>query len=127
VIWVPWTRGPAEPEGPVLVSVTDYVPRSVRHYPNVVLTGLRLRQGWFALDGAIGLLLHGRPLLRRSGSLSFWTSEEALEGYVTLPRHVQVMRRYRELGELRATRWTQPRFDLDAARRTALKWLDEGG
>ncbi len=129
VIWVPWMPGPAEPapDAPVVVSVTDYVPRSVRDYPGVVLRGLGLRQGWFALDGAIGLLLHSRPLSRRSGSLSFWTSEEALERYVALPRHVRIMRRYAELGQLRAKRWTQARFDLDGARRDARTWLDEGG
>ena len=127
MIWIPWTPGPAEPDGPVLVSVTDYAPRSSRHFPEVVAQGLRLRAGWFALEGAVGLFLHGRPLLRRSGSLSFWTSEEALERYVSLPRHVRIMRRYAELGELRATRWTQPRLDPEDARGTATKWLNDGG
>jgi hypothetical protein len=127
VIWVPWTRGPAEPgDGPVVVSVTDYLPRSARHYPGVVAQGLRLRAGWFALDGAIGLLLHGLPLQLRSGSLSFWTSEEALRRYVGLPRHVAVMRRYGALGDLRSKTWTQERFAPQEARRTALEWLEEG-
>lgn len=80
MIWVPWAPGPVDAgDGPVVVSVTDYVPRAARHFPEVVLQGLRLRQGWFAMAGAVGLLLHSRPLLRRSGSLSFWTGEEALE------------------------------------------------
>lgn len=119
--------GPADAhEGPVVVSVTDYTPRAARHFPGVVLRGLRLRQGWFALEGAVGLVLHSRPLRWRSGSLSFWTSEEALERYVTLPLHIGIMRRYGELGDLRAKRWTQPRLDVGEARRTAMSWLEAG-
>ena len=123
-LWVPWVLGPeGDPQCPVLVSVTEYTPDSYRHYHAFVLDGLRLRQGWFALDGAVALALYGQPLGKRGGSLSIWTSEEAMRRFVRLPRHVEIMRRYRRLGVIRAITWEQQRCDRAAAKATALRWL----
>ena len=107
-----WTEGPADANGrAVLVSVTDF---QVVRAPDVArawLQGLRLRRAWPSLPGAIGLWLWAKPLSKRSGSVSVWRSEEDLRRFVRLPRHVEIMRRYRGAGELTATAWWTEGFD----------------
>lgn len=108
-----------------MVSVTDFRPDHLRDVPRILATGLRLRLGWYAMPGAAGLWLWSLPLARRSGSVSVWTSEEALRGFVGLQKHVAIMRRYRDRGSLRSTMWLADRFSrtevLDGARR----WIEE--
>src|SRR2546422_10475094 len=96
--------------GPVAVSVTDFAMARWRHVPRVALTGLRLRMGWYAMPGAVGLWLWSLPARRRSGSISVWTGEDDLRRFVALPEHVAVMRRNRDRGHLRATTWRTERF-----------------
>jgi len=122
----PRTPGPeSRADGPIVVSVTDFAVARWRDVPRVTLTGLRLRLGWYAMPGAVGLWLWSMPARRRSGSISVWTSEDDLRRFVGLPEHVAVMRRNRERGELRSTTWRAERYaprDLLAAART---WIME--
>ena len=105
------------------MSVTDFRPDHLRDAPRVAIAGLRLRMGWYAMRGAVGMLLWSLPLARRSGSISVWTSEDALRGFVGLPAHVAIMRRYRKRGTLRATTWTVADFDHGDVLRRAREWI----
>jgi hypothetical protein len=107
-----WTDGPfTADDGTVLVSVTDFHIARGRDLPVVWTEGLRLRRAWPAMTGAIGLWLWAKPLRKRSGSVSVWRSEDDLRRFVRWPRHVAIMRRYREAGELASWTWLAERFD----------------
>jgi hypothetical protein len=93
-----------------VVSVTDFRPHRLLDAPRVVSAGLRLRLGWYAMRGSVGLWLWSLPLARRSGSISVWTSESDLRAFVGLPKHVEIMRRYRDRGSLRSETWIAKRF-----------------
>lgn len=122
-----WSPGPAAgASGTVVVSVTDFRPDRVRDTPGTALAGLRLLMGWYALRGAVGLRLWMLPLARRSGSISVWTSEDDLRGFVALPAHVAIMRRYRGRGSLRAVTWTVERFEHGEVLRRARAWIEDG-
>jgi hypothetical protein len=121
-----WSAGPAAThEGPVVISLTDYVADHWRHAPGIWTSGLRLRRAWPTLEGAVGLWLWADPLRRRSGSVSVWTSEDDMWRFVRWPVHVAIMRRYRPCGTLAATTWTAERFVkrdvLDEARRRLIR------
>lgn len=119
-VWLPWREGPAaRHDGPVVVSLTDFTATRVRDLPGIYLAGLRLREGWYALPGAVGLWLWGRPLERRGGSLTVWASKEDLRRFVSLPAHVAIMRRYRERGTIRAYTWETDRFTVSPIREWA--------
>ena len=123
-VWTPWAAGPVRsPDGPVVVSVTEFVPHALRHFHAFVLDGLRLREGWYGMEGAVGLYLYGQPTRRRGGSVSVWTDGAAMRRFIGLPRHVEIMRRYRPLGTVRATTFEQADFDRDDVKRRALRWL----
>jgi hypothetical protein len=122
----PCAPGPdAGSGGPVVVSVTDFAAARWRHIPGVVLTGLRLRMGWYAMPGAIGLWLWSLPARRRSGSISVWTDEADLRRFVTLPEHVAIMRRNRDRGTVRATTWRSERFAAADVLSSAMRWIAE--
>ena len=107
-----WTSGSCRAAGgPVLVSVTDFHVARVRDLPAVWAEGLRLRRAWPAMPGAVGMWLWAKPLRRRSGSISVWRSEDDLRRFVRWPRHVAIMRRYRECGELASSTWLAETFD----------------
>jgi hypothetical protein len=123
-----WTPGPAAgTDGDVLVSVTDFRPDHLRDAPRMVATGLRLRLGWYAMRGAVGLCLWSLPLARRSGSISVWTSEDDLRGFVGLPAHVEIMRRYRDRGSLRSTTWAAKQFASGEVLDGAREWIRQRG
>src|SRR4051794_20745460 len=108
---MPWAPGPASgADDAVVVSVTDFAVHRRRHLPGIWLTGLRLRMGWYAMPGAVGLWLWSLPIGARGGSVSVWTSEAELRRFVGLPMHVDVMRRNRDRGTVRSTTWTADRF-----------------
>ena len=123
-IFAIWIDGPAGPDGrPVLVSVTDfYIPRT-RDLIRATLEGLRLRRAWPSMPGALGLWLWVKPLSRRSGSVSVWSSNEDLRRFVGWQRHVQIMRRYRPVGELTSASWWTERFDVSEIWETAERRL----
>jgi hypothetical protein len=110
-----WTPGPAaETAGSVLISVTDFRAGTRRDLPGIYRAGLRLRDGWPQLAGAVGMWLWTAPRQGRSGSVSVWRDEESLFGFVAWPDHVRIMRRYRDRGSIRSTTWTDARPDRDA-------------
>jgi hypothetical protein len=106
-----WTEGPSGADGSVLVSVTDFEVADLRDRIGAWVLGLRLRRAWPSMPGAIGLWLWVKPLRRRSGSVSVWRSEEDLRRFVGWPRHVAIMRRYRDAGELTSATWWAEPFD----------------
>jgi hypothetical protein len=95
-------------DGPVVVSYTEFTARRFRDLPGIAWAGLGLRRGWWAMPGAVGVVLYVDVRARRGGSLSLWASEADLRRFVALPRHVAIMRRFRARVTVRATTWTAP-------------------
>jgi hypothetical protein len=107
----------------VVVSVTDFASHRRRDLAGVALVGLRLRMGWYAMPGAVGLWLWSLPLQARSGSISVWTSEDDLRRFVGLPLHVEVMRRNARRGTVRATTWNAEEFVSSEVLGRARQWI----
>jgi hypothetical protein len=111
------TPGPVpRTDGPVIVSLTEFTARRRRDLPGIVCDGVGLSRGWWAMPGAIGVLLYVAPWRKSGGSLSVWASEEDLRRFVALPRHAAIMRRYRSRVSVRSAVWQTDRF------RTAEAW-----
>jgi hypothetical protein len=122
-----WHPGSAaEPLDAVLVSVTDYTSNRAIDLAGIWVVGLRLRRHWPTLPGAVGVWLWTVPMQRRTGSVSVWLNQEALEGFVSLPEHVKIMRRYRDKGSIQVTTWTAEQFDLRATWSAACGLLLDG-
>lgn len=104
------TPGPvARGDGPVIVSLTEFTAHQLRDLLPIARDGLALTRGWWAMPGAIGVSLYLDVARRRGGSLSVWASEEDLRRFVGLPRHLAIMRTYRDrVGVRSATWWMQP-------------------
>jgi hypothetical protein len=107
----------------VVVSVTEFSAHRRRELPGVAVNGLRMRMGWYAMPGAVGMWLWMMPAAGRGGSVSVWASEEALERFVTLPHHIDIMRRYGDRGTVRSTMWTADHFDRGAVLDRARTWI----
>jgi len=123
-ILIPWVPGPVrEATGPVVVSVTSLTSDRHRDLPGIAVTGLRLRLGWYAMPGALGLWLWTLPGSARTGSISVWSSADDLRRFVGLPHHVDVMRRYRGRGTVLATTWTDETFDRSEVLARARRWI----
>ncbi|MFC9251827.1 hypothetical protein [Amycolatopsis thailandensis] len=119
-----WIIGPAaDIEGDVLVSVTELTLDDFRRTPGAYRAGYTLGREWPRLPGAVGQWLWAEPLRRRLGSVSVWRDRAALRGFVGLPAHVEIMRKYRDLGSTRATTWHTDEVDPQAIWRTAERWL----
>jgi hypothetical protein len=113
----PMTPGPVpQTDGPVTVSLTEFTARRFRDLPGIVRDGVGLSRGWWAMQGAVGVILYLDPAKRRGGSLSVWASEDDLRRFVTLPRHTAIMRRYRGRVSVRSAVWQTDTF------RTADAW-----
>jgi hypothetical protein len=112
-----WHPGPAHAAtgAPVVISFTEFTARDARDLPGIALAGLGLRRGWWALRGAVGVVLWLDVGARRGGSLSVWATEEDLRRFVALPRHVAIMKRYRSRVAVRSTTWTADGFRPGAA------------
>jgi hypothetical protein len=118
--WLPWREGPTSRHaGAVVVSLTDFRAHRARDLPAIYLAGLRLREGWYAMPGAVGLWLWGQPLEKRGGSLTAWTSKEDLRHFVSLPAHVAIMRRYRDRGTIESDTWEMDGFTASLVRECA--------
>ncbi len=113
----------AADEVPVVVSVTEYASRHRLDLPTVAAKGLRMRTGWYAMPGAVGLWLWALPAALRSGSISVWDSEESLERFINLPHHVDIMRRYGPRGTVRSGTWTMERFEPATVLERARNWI----
>lgn len=123
---VSWMPGPASAgDGPVVVSVTEYAAHSLRHLPGVAYNGMRMREGWYAMPGAVGLWLWSLPASGLSGSISVWTDTEALQRFVGLPHHVDIMRRYGDRGDVRSTTWEADNFDRPGTLARARGWIGQ--
>jgi hypothetical protein len=123
-LMTPWTPGPVDPrDAPVVVSVTEFSAHHRRELPGVAVNGLRMRMGWYAMAGAVGMWLWMLPAAGRGGSISVWASEEDLERFVGLPHHIDIMRRYGDRGTVRSTTWTADRFDRAATLDKARVWI----
>jgi len=127
IVWLPWRSGPAVGrEDSAVVSVTDFRARRPWDIPHIYWTGLRLREGWYAMPGAIGMWLWGQPLSKgRGGSVSVWESQADLRRFVALPAHRAIMRKYRALGTLNSTTWQIECFTRSAARAAAEQRIKE--
>ncbi|MEZ0050608.1 hypothetical protein ABIA30_001606 [Mycobacterium sp. MAA66] len=121
-----WMPGPVAPAGlAVVVSVTDFASQQRRDLPGIAYRGMRMREGWYAMPGAIGLWLWSLPAAGRSGSISVWESADALQQFITLPRHLDIMARYRDRGSVHSTSWEADRFDSAETVRRACEWIGE--
>jgi hypothetical protein len=120
----PWMPGPVNPlDRPVVVSATEFVADHRRDLPGVVLKGLRMRMGWYAMPGAVGLWLWSLPARAVGGSISVWASEDDLERFVGLPHHVAIMQRYGTRGTVRSTKWQADKFEPRLIVERARIWI----
>jgi hypothetical protein len=127
-VWLPWAPGPEDPaDAPVHVSLTDFRPLRARDLPGIWRAGLRLRQGWYGLPGAVGLCLWTDLPGKRLGSVSVWTNLADLRRWVALPLHRRIMRTYRDRGTLRSATWALESFDPPVVVREARRRLDLSG
>jgi hypothetical protein len=114
-------RGPLHPgpvprtDGPVTVSLTEFTAHRMRDLPGIARAGIALSRAWWAMPGAIGVVLYVDPITKTGGSLSIWESEADLRRFVALPRHTAIMRRYRDRVDVRATTWTAENFSVTEA------------
>ncbi len=122
-----WKRGSAaESSGPFLISYTEFTPHTMRDLPAIHFAAERLRKASTELEGAVGVTTWWQIFRRRAGSVSAWEDEAALRSFVSLPFHIEIMRRYRDRGSLRAFDWEAESFDLGAAFVEGERALDEG-
>ncbi len=120
----PWMPGPVNPlDKPVVVSVTEFVADHRRDLPGVVLKGLRMRMGWYAMPGAVGLWLWSLPMRAIGGSISVWANEDDLQRFIGLPHHVDIMQRYGTRGTVRSTKWHADNFEPRPIVERARRWI----
>jgi hypothetical protein len=120
-----WIAGQAaNHSGGVLVSVTALTLDGFWSTPGAYRAGYLLSREWPRLSGALGQWLWAEPLRRRLGSVSVWRDRDGLRGFVGLPAHVAIMRKYRDLGTTRATSWNATDADPAAIWRKAERWLE---
>lgn len=119
-----WKNGrPWHGDGPVYVSMNDYLIRRRRDRVRVAWQGYLLRRRWPRTDGALGLWMAAFRLGRRQVSVSVWEGREDLRRFVRSPRHVRVMRTFKDAGLLYTNAWTAERLDRDLIWRQAAERL----
>jgi hypothetical protein len=101
-----WKRGPQTVDGPVHVSMNDYLIHRWRDVPRVALAGMRLRRRWPETEGAVGLWFAAFRAGRRQVSVSIWRDPADLRQFVHSPQHRAIMRDFRDAGLLHTTVWT---------------------
>lgn len=90
--------------------MNDYKVHRARDVSRVALEGMRFRHAWPRTEGALGLWLALLPG-RRSVSVSVWRGPDDLRKFVRSPRHLKIIRQYRDAGDLITTTWKAERFD----------------
>ncbi len=89
---IPWTaRGEMEPGRYYLVMASHLpltrITSTVRFFRAVVAVRKQLRSA----EGLVGYALRAKPLARDYWTLSVWTDQAALDGFMRTPPHVGVM------------------------------------
>jgi hypothetical protein len=111
------TPGPVpRTDATVTVSLTEFTAHRLRDLPGIARDGVALSRAWWAMPGAIGVLLYLDPVRKTGGSLSVWEGEADLRRFVGLPRHAAIMRSYRSRVSVRSATWQTDHF------RTADAW-----
>jgi hypothetical protein len=82
-----------------------------------------MRTGWYGMPGAVGMWLWSLPTGPRAGSISVWASEDDLKRFVSLPHHVEIMRRYGPRGAVRSTTWKADIFEPCQVIERARAWI----
>jgi hypothetical protein len=117
--------GPATAAGqPVVVSLTEFSPKHRRDLLGIAREGISLSRGWWAMPGAVGVSLYLDLASLVGGSISVWTNREDLGRFVSLPRHRQIIRRYRARVSVRSATWTTDEFHAAAVYANRLDLLD---
>ncbi|MBO2447827.1 hypothetical protein J4573_12055 [Actinomadura barringtoniae] len=107
-----WKDGQlAAADGPVHVSMNDYLILGLRDVPRVAMAGLRLRRAWPETEGTLGLWMATTPDGRRQISVSLWRDPADLRRFVQSAAHRRVVRDFRDAGKLITTPWTAERLD----------------
>jgi hypothetical protein len=120
----PWMPGPVDlVDGPVVVSITELTADHRRDLPGAMLKGMRMRMGWYAMPGAVGMWLWSVPARFCGGSISVWESEEDLQRFIGLPHHVDIMQLYRARSTVRSTSWHADEFDPSVVIDRARIWI----
>ncbi|MET9498095.1 hypothetical protein [Streptomyces sp. NPDC006552] len=121
ILRAPWRPGPAldHATAPCWISVTEFTADGHLRAAAVAVNGTRLRRRWPRTAGSVGMWLWADPPRRRSGSVSVWTDEEPLTGFVRRPDHARIVRAFRGHGTMRATGWAVPDFDAGSVWATA--------
>lgn len=111
-----WRSGPASASpGPFFISYTEFTPSHPADVVGIYIAARRLMAESAELEGAVGLTTYWRLRRWQGGSLSVWERPEALRGFVGLPFHVEIMRKYRTRGTVRSAGWWSDSFDLGRA------------
>ncbi|MEC3918121.1 hypothetical protein [Nocardia sp. CDC160] len=112
---LPWKPGPTpNPEGPVFVSVTDFLAQSQEDWLEIYRAGDELATAWPIMQGAVGLWLWGKPGELRGGSVSVWESERDMRRFVRWPKHTEIVRAWRGRVGIGVASWQAETFDADA-------------
>ena len=101
----------ARGDGPMVVSLTEFTPRYARDWPLIARDGLALTRGWWAMAGAIGVVLYGDVRHRCGGSVSL--CEPRREASAALRRAAAPRGDHAPLSRSR----NGPRGDVDRGRR----------
>lgn len=95
---LPWTSAAetpaAETADEMLIQVSRLHLSRVRDVPGFLLAAYKIRSATLKSPGAIGVSLNAQLLKRTFWTLSAWTDERAIRGFVYSPIHRQVMVRY---------------------------------
>jgi hypothetical protein len=106
-------------EGPVHVSMNDFLIHRLADIPRVAWEGMGLRRRWPETEGALGLWFAAFRAGRRQVSVSVWESPGDLKLFVRSPEHLRIMREYRGRGALFTNAWTAERLDRELIWRQA--------
>jgi hypothetical protein len=120
-----WKSGSTnEDDGPVHVSMNDYLIHRYGDVLRVGREGLRLRAMWPKTEGALGLWVAAFRGGRRQVSVSVWRAAEDLKRFVRSPAHVRIMRDFKDAGVLYTNAWSAERCDPDLIWRQAVERLE---
>jgi hypothetical protein len=111
IVSAPWIAGPREgTQNPVVVSFTDFAASSQEDQQRIFEMGLKLRENWPIMHGAVGLWLWAKPEELRGGSLSVWDDQDDLRRFIRWPLHAAIMREWRDRISVLADTWESDRF-----------------